>query len=134
MLIPIFFFLCLSSSLCSKNLRISSQNSNFDSNYFSVHIPVKGNSSNLHYYYIDLVIGSSLQTHSLFIDTSTFITTSPCRPFSNSTGVHKKNFYDVDKASVVKCKNASCKFKEENAEGDTIEGIYTKQEVRFNSR
>ena len=122
MLIPIFFFLCLSSSLCSKNLRISSQNSNFDSNYFSVHIPVKGNSSNPHYYYIDLVIGSSLQTHSLLIDTSTFITTSPCRPFSNSTGVHKNNCYDVDKASVVKCKNASCKFKEENQKEIQLRG------------
>ena len=129
-----YFFLVLFPSLSFQNLRISTQNSNPDSNFLSIHIPVKGNSTNLHYYYIDLVIGSSMQRQSFLLDTSTSLTASPCSPFTNSTGQHKNNFYYAEEASIVKCKNEqdeSCKFKKENLEGDTIEGIYTKQAIRF---
>ena len=74
-----------------------------------------------------------MQTQSFLLDTSTSLTASPCRPFSNSTGQNKNNYY-AEEVSVVKCKNEqdeSCKFKKENSEGDTIEGIYTKQPIRF---
>ena len=135
MLNQISLLLYLFSFISSHYLRSSTEDSSTISHYLSVNVPINGNSHSWHYYYIDLYIGDSLNKQSYLIDTSTSITTSPCHPFSKSTGQHQNGYYVVEEASVVKCKNdqdASCKFTRENAEGSKISGIYTKQVVRFN--
>ena len=135
MLNQISLLLYLFSFISSHYLRSSTEDSSTISHYLSVNVPINGNSHSWHYYYIDLYIGDSLNKQSYLIDTSTSITTSPCHPFSKSTGQHQNGYYVVEEASVVKCKNdqdASCKFTRENAEGAKISGIYTKQVVRFN--
>ena len=134
MLNKISLLLYLFSFISSHYLRLSTEDSTSISHYLSVNTPIKGNSNSLHYYYIDLYIGDSLNKQSYLIDTSTSVTTSPCHPFSKSTGQHQNGYYVAEEASVVKCKDdqdESCKFTKENAEGAKISGIYTKQAVRF---
>lgn len=57
-------------------------------------LQLKGNSSELHYYYVDLYFGSSHSKQSLIIDTGSSLTGFPCKSVCVNCGKHINEHYD----------------------------------------
>jgi len=53
-----------------------------------------GNSSVLHYYYVNIYVGSQKSKQSLIIDTGSSLTGFPCKGFCNDCGVHLNPYYN----------------------------------------
>lgn len=93
----IFIFVFLSSKYNS----IIEQNKKFVLN-------IHGNSDNLNFYYINLLIGKEKQNQSFILDTTTSIITSPCNLCSNC-GDHFNDYYIIDNSSIINKQSDECK-------------------------
>ena len=84
--------------------------------YESINLPnrkfvlnVKGNSDNLYFYYITLLLGKEKQSQSFILDTTSSITTSPCN-FCISCGDHMNDYYIINSNnSIIDINSEECK-------------------------
>ena len=103
-----------------------------------------GSMLKLHYYYINLYIGNSMDKQGFILDTGSSILTSSCS-LCKKCGRHIYSPYKIDsKRNIIscgdpkckmissKCKNAKCSFKLKYAEGSMLEGIFVNQKIFFN--
>ena len=94
----LFIFLFLSCKYVSINL----SNRKFVLN-------VKGNSDNLYFYYITLLLGKEKQSQSFILDTTSSTTTSPCN-FCTSCGDHMNDYYIINSnSSIIDLNSEECK-------------------------
>ena len=94
----LFIFLFLSFKYVSINL----SNRKFVLN-------VKGNSDNLYFYYITLLLGKEKQSQSFILDTTSSTTTSPCK-FCTSCGDHMNDYYIINSnSSIIDLNSEECK-------------------------
>lgn len=57
---------------------------------------VHGNSSALHYYYVNVYVGSRFSKRSLIIDTGSSLTGFPCEGICNNCGKHLNPYYNYN--------------------------------------
>ena len=79
----------MSFSIDRKEVDVSQRNTdNLDSTR------IYGNSSNLHYYYVNIHVGSKQKKQSLIIDTGSSLTGFPCEGFCKKCGAHLNPYYN----------------------------------------
>ena len=49
---------------------------------------LSGDTENLYYFYVDILVGSHHSVQSLIVDTGSHLTGFPCEPFCHSCGSH----------------------------------------------
>ena len=70
---------------------------------------VKGNSDNLYFYYITLLLGKEKQSQSFILDTTSSTTTSPCN-FCTNCGDHMNDYYIINSnSSIIDLNSEECK-------------------------
>lgn len=57
-------------------------------------MPVYGNSSVLHYYFVNILVGSTQMKQSLIIDTGSSLIGFPCLNFCKNCGIHSNPYYN----------------------------------------
>ena len=116
-------------------------------NYYKYTLPLYRGSSSM-YYYINMYIGANYQPQSYIIDTTSSITTSPCKPLCSHCGKHKYDYYEVqDVSSIIPCHSNvcsslssscnnynQCSFHSVFSEGSAISGVYVSKQVHFTSQ
>ncbi len=55
---------------------------------------IYGNSSALHYYYVNVFVGTRMSKRSLIIDTGSSLTGFPCEGICNNCGKHLNPYYN----------------------------------------
>ena len=120
-------------------------------------LPLYGSTSSssskmMMYYYMHLYVGSSHQPQSYIIDTTSSITTSPCKPFCVRCGKHRYDYYEIhDMSSIIPCNSNECSvlssttsttsttcndynqcsFDYVFSEGSMFSGVYVNEQIHF---
>ena len=106
------------------------------------------------YYYMHMYVGSNYQQQSYIIDTSSSITTSPCKPLCVRCGKHRYDYYEIqDMSSIISCNSNECSLLLSSSltsttcndynqcsfdyvfnEGSMCSGVYVNEQIHFTSQ
>ena len=115
--------------------------------YYKYTLPLYGSISSM-YYYMNMYIGSNYQQQSYIVDTTSSITTSPCKPLCIHCGKHRYDYYEVqDVSSIISCKSNKCSLVSSKCnkynqcsftsvfnEGSKFSGVYVNEQIHFTSQ
>ena len=116
---------------------------------------IYGNSSNLHYYYVNIYVGSKHKKQSLIIDTGSSLTGFPCEGICKKCGAHLNPYYshkgqllinlDSNTSKLLSCSDALkinlkcdscnndnlCSYHQSYGEGSSYNGLFVKDIIYF---
>ena len=124
-------------------------------------LPLYGSTSSssskmMMYYYMHMYVGSNYQQQSYIIDTTSSITTSPCKPLCVRCGKHRYDYYEIqDVSSIIPCNSNECSVLSSSSsssstltscndynqcsfdyvfsEGSMFSGVYVNEQIHFSS-
>ena len=104
---------------------------------------IYGNSLNLFYYYVNLLIGKEQNPQTYILDTASSLTTSPCTLCEKCGKNHLNDPFPVSKEEILLCENSRCKLVNDDcygkycsfyvsySEGSVIEGYFIEKIINF---